>query len=161
MAFVFLSCFPHTPRHIWSCAADRGWSVSAADMQGQDPPGTKSRKTKQAIPECMHRHALISEVVPSFSKGTKTLRFTIWFLTRTFRVHTQRRIWLEVGSGPWPVWGDSELKKSAFPSASGGPLRKHSPSVVAPESPSHSFVCLKEQISICSFHFNLTSGVNQ
>lgn len=63
-------------------------------------------------------------------------------------------MWPEPGSGPWLVWeDDSELKKSFFPSVSGGPLRKHSPPGTASEHPLHSFTkSFKEQMPIRTFY---------
>lgn len=139
VGFVFLSCFPHKPRHTWSCAADSRWEVSAADIRADTVPRhTKDKDYASHSWMCAWTHTCLGSC--SFlPKGTKSLRFMIWFLTRTFRAHIQIRIWLEVGSGPWLVWGDRELKKSVFPTASGGPLRNHSPSAVAPKNPSYSF----------------------
>lgn len=82
----------------------------------------------------------------------------ISFLTRTFRAHTQIKIWLEVGSGRRLVSeGDRELSKSLFSSVFSlyfwGTLRKHLPSVAAPESPSHSLVCLKRTHADLLFPF--------
>lgn len=96
----------------------------------------------------MRGDTLVLGATPSFSNVAKSLRFMTLVLTRTFRAHTQIKIWPEVGSGRWLVSeSDRDLKKSLFPSVFSlyfwETLRKHLPSVPAPESPLHSPVCLK------------------
>lgn len=142
MGFVFPSCFPQKPRHFWSCTADGGREVSAADTRGWAHPGTESQKSKQAIPEYERGRTCIG--------GGGYYSFLLkWdqeppIHKLVCRAHTQIKIQLEAGSGPWLASeGDSELKKSLFPSVSGRTLRKHSPSPAAPESPAHSFVCFE------------------
>lgn len=115
----------------------------------------------------MRGHTLVLGATPSFSNVAKSLRFTTSVLTRTFRAHTQIKIWPEVSSGRWLVSeSDRDLKKSLFPSVF-FPLLLGDPKETFAFSSSPwkpiAFSCMFEKNTCRSALSisNLTSGANQ
>lgn len=116
---------------------------------------------------CVETHSFWGLLLPSFSNVAKSLRFMTLVLTRTFRAHTQIKIWPEVGSGRWLVSeSDREFKKSLFPSVF-FPLLLGDPKETFAFSGSPwkpiAFSCMFEK-NTCGSALsipNLTSGANQ
>lgn len=142
VAHLILRCYhagPRPPRHT------KGQRATTL---------TQSINTKQAIPKCVHRCTLIfwgvwglffpSQMGPSapdlvFNKGFHG-------------PHTDENF---VGGLLWTLtafWGDSS-KSHHCPLFLGAPLRKYSPSLSAPDSPSYSFVCSKKISTDLFFSF--------